>query len=187
MKSTIRLCAQLVCAAACFAQLPSWAQSRHLPSDDRSVLSVGGQINQSANAEFQLSSATPTNQAANSKVGMSLGTLESLPQHQFTTMTPWSDKPIHFSGPLLRDVLAMVGAEGHTIRATAINDYRIQIPKEDALRYNVIVATRMNGERMSIRDKGPLFVVYPFDSDSALKQAQYYERSIWQLKSLEVE
>lgn len=113
--------------------------------------------------------------------------LEGLPQHRFITQTPWDDRPVTFSGPRLRDVLAVVRAQGRQLRASALNDYRVVIPVEDAHRFDVVIATRKNGEPMSVRDKGPLFIVYPFDSDPALKDKRYYERSIWQLKSIDVE
>ena len=163
------------------------AQTRGLPTAEQQVLSIGGNIEPQATASGFDIASTHRPKTINGGLGFDLNTLESLPQRQFTTMTPWSDKPIQFSGPLLRDVLAIAGAKGQNIRATAINDYRINIPVQDAMRFDMIVATRMNGERMSVRDKGPLFVVYPFDSLPELQQARYYERSIWQLKSLEVE
>ncbi|MEW6694932.1 MAG: molybdopterin-dependent oxidoreductase [Pseudomonadota bacterium] len=149
------------------------AQTTTLPAPkDRVVLTVGGRIavhNRGNTAVFDLAM------------------LEALPQHSFTTMTPWEDKPITFRGPRLRDLLAAVGANGSQIKATALNDYRVAIPVADAQRFDVIVATRKNGEPMPVRDKGPLFVVYPFDSDLALKDKRYYERSIWQLKALDIE
>ena len=40
---------------------------------------------------------------------------------------------------------------------------------------------------MAVRDKGPLFIVYPYDSDEVLRSERYYNRSAWQLKSLEIE
>ena len=39
---------------------------------------------------------------------------------------------------------------------------------------------------MAVRDRGPLFVVYPFDAQPELRNAVYYSRSAWQLKSIEV-
>ncbi len=112
--------------------------------------------------------------------------LEALPQHSFTTRTPWYDRPVKFTGPLLADVLAAVAAKGETIMATAINDYTITIPMGDVKAHKVIIARLLDGHLMAVRDKGPLFVIYPFDSDAALRTSVYYERSIWQLKSLEV-
>lgn len=40
---------------------------------------------------------------------------------------------------------------------------------------------------MAIRDKGPLFIVYPYDSDSQLQNQLYYTRSAWQVAKLRVE
>ena len=40
---------------------------------------------------------------------------------------------------------------------------------------------------MSVRDKGPLFIIYPFDESEDLRSERYYSRSAWQLKHLEVE
>ena len=40
---------------------------------------------------------------------------------------------------------------------------------------------------ISVRTKGPLFIIYPFDSKPELKASKYYGRSAWQLKSIKVE
>jgi hypothetical protein len=37
-----------------------------------------------------------------------------------------------------------------------------------------------------VREKGPLFMIYPFDSDAALRNPLYYSRSVWQLKTIDV-
>jgi len=113
--------------------------------------------------------------------------IEALPQHSFTTSTPWFDKPVKFTGPLLSDVLAAVKASGSTVSAVAINDYKINIPVSDANKFKVIVARQIDDKPIPVREKGPLFVVYPFDSASELRNSTYYERSIWQLKALDIQ
>ena len=113
--------------------------------------------------------------------------LERLPQTSFSTSTPWYPQPHKFTGPLLRDVLAAAGAQGVQVRAFALNDYRVDIPFEDAMRYDVIVAHLLDGKPMTVRNKGPLFVVYPFDAQPDLRNAVYYSRSAWQLRTLEVQ
>ena len=45
----------------------------------------------------------------------------------------------------------------------------------------------MNGLMIPVRTKGPLFIIYPFDAKKQLQHKTYYERSIWQLKAIEVE
>ena len=62
----------------------------------------------------------------------------------------------------------------------------VEIPAAEAGRYDVIVAYRRNGSAMPVRDKGPLFIIYPFDSNPELRSTVYYSRSAWQLKTLQV-
>lgn len=112
--------------------------------------------------------------------------LEALPQTSFTTRTPWYAGPRRFSGPLLRDVLSAAGAQGTVLRAGALNDYRVELPWEDAQRHDLILARLLDGQPMAVRDKGPLFLVYPFDDHPELRSALYYARSAWQLRTIEV-
>ena len=57
---------------------------------------------------------------------------------------------------------------------------------EDAQRYGVIVARLLDDKPMGVREKGPLFVIYPFDQQPELKSALYYSRSAWQLRTIDV-
>ncbi|WP_296356746.1 molybdopterin-dependent oxidoreductase [Ramlibacter sp.] len=120
-------------------------------------------------------------------VPLDMAALEGLPQHSFTTGTPWSKAPQKFTGPLLRDVLRLAKAQGTSLKAMALNDYQVTIPVEDAQRETLIVALRIDGKPIPVRERGPLFVIYPFDSKPQLQSQRYYERSIWQLKSIKVE
>lgn len=110
----------------------------------------------------------------------------ALPRHRITTATPWYDAPRTFEGPLLRDLLAAVGARGRTLRIEALNDYAATLPISDALRYDVIVADRIDGAPIPVRERGPFFIIYPFDQEPALKIEQYYQRSVWQVRSIDV-
>lgn len=114
-----------------------------------------------------------------------LAMLDALPLRVVETSTPWHPRPARFEGPGLADVLARVGATGHAVVAHAINDYEVEVPAGDAAR-GAVVATRRDGSRMGVRDKGPLFLVYPFDADPALRTKVFYARSVWQLDALRV-
>jgi len=124
---------------------------------------------------------------AGGQVEFDLHRLESLGATQFITMTPWYDKPITFEGVLLRKILEVVGAKGKEILVTALNDYRSILPMEDFTKYDVILAYKRDGKYMRIRDKGPLFIVYPFDSDPELQRQMYYGRSVWQVTQIVVQ
>ncbi len=115
-----------------------------------------------------------------------LAMLDALPQHGFTTATPWFKTPRRFSGPLLRDVLAAAGAQGKALKAVALNNYKAEIPADDAQAFKMLMATRLDDKPMSLREKGPLFIIYPFDDNAELRQERYYSRSAWQLRALEV-
>jgi hypothetical protein len=112
--------------------------------------------------------------------------LEGLAQHSFITKTPWFKEPRKFTGLLLRDLLSLVGAHGTTLRVSALNDYRIDIPIDDARRFDVILARLVDDRPITVREKGPLFMIYPFDSDPTLRNPLYYSRSVWQLKTIDV-
>lgn len=116
-----------------------------------------------------------------------LAMIEKLPQKTFSTMTPWDKQPIEFTGPLLRDVLAAAKASGTTIKAVALNDYQTSIPLDDTQKFDVVLAHKMNGKEIPVKTKGPLFIIYPFDSKAELRSTVYYERSAWQLKSLTID
>jgi hypothetical protein len=112
--------------------------------------------------------------------------LTALTQHSFVTQTPWWAKPRRFTGPLLRDVLVAAGANGAQLRLSSLNDYVVELPFSDAERFDVIIARLIDNEPMAVRDKGPLFLIYPFDSQPELRNPIYYNRSAWQLRTIEV-
>ncbi len=113
--------------------------------------------------------------------------LETLGTAEISTTTAWTDGPQHFEGVLLRSVLERVGAAGTTITGIALNDYRAPIPFEDAARYDVLLAGVMNGTELQVRDRGPLWVVYPRDTHAELQDPQYNDRWVWQLRELQVQ
>jgi len=39
---------------------------------------------------------------------------------------------------------------------------------------------------MPVREKGPLWIIYPFDATNAYRTESHYARSIWQLERIDV-
>lgn len=107
--------------------------------------------------------------------------LEALGMESFETKCPWYTGTVKFEGPLMSSVMDRVGATGKTLVVQALNDYTTEIPMDDFTRFRVILAMKRNDEYMSVRDKGPLFIVYPYDSDTELQSQLYYKRSAWQV------
>ena len=100
--------------------------------------------------------------------------------------TPWATGITEFEGSLLRAVLEVAGADGKHLVVKALNDYSSEVPIEDAQRYDTILALKMNGAPMTVRDKGPLFLIYPFDTNRELYNEKYFSRSVWQIREIEV-
>lgn len=113
--------------------------------------------------------------------------LEALPQVKVVTQTPWFDEVSEFEGPLASAVLEAAGADfTANMRVTALNDYSAVVPASDFQDLGVILAMKRNGEVLRVRDKGPLFIIYPFDENPDLTSEVYYNRSVWQIKSIEL-
>lgn len=114
--------------------------------------------------------------------------LETLEQVEMVTTTIWTEGDQTFTGVPLSVLLSEAEVTEGTIKATAINDYAVSIPVDEVLGSDwPIVAYALNGEPMSVRDKGPLWIVYPFDADPTYRSEVIYSRSIWQLDRLVIE
>jgi hypothetical protein len=112
--------------------------------------------------------------------------IESLPAASLDTSTVVTDGVRRFDGFYMRDLLERLGAEGDVVVASALNDYVVEIPWQDFERFDVLVATHMDGARLEPWGKGPLWIVYPRDDHAALQDLRYDYRWVWQLDKLEI-
>jgi hypothetical protein len=112
--------------------------------------------------------------------------LEALGTVSIETTTPWYEGRQRFEGVSLAKLMSYIGAKGEHVVAIALNDYVTEIPLSDFVEHGPILAMKRNGEYMPVRDKGPLFIVYPFDSKIELKKQLYYGRCAWQVARLVV-
>ena len=157
------LAARGVRAAAAAAPLP--------PAKGDPVLTVSGKItahNSGRSAVFDMPA------------------LEGLGLTGFTTTTPWTKKT-DFQGVLLGDLLKRVGAYDETTAISyALNDYVAEIPLKGMSADGPLVATRMNGQYMPVKQFGPLFVIYDFDKHPEWLNNGMYARCIWQLQRMTI-
>ena len=142
--------------------------SAETPGSGKVVLRIEGKLKNGKAVEFSRSD------------------LEKLGVLTIRTTTPWYDGVQTFEGVPMVTLMKEVGAKGVKVQVMALNKYRTEIPMEDFARHQPILALKRDGKYMDVRDKGPLFIIYPFDSNPELKSEQYYSRSAWQLRTLEV-
>ncbi len=111
--------------------------------------------------------------------------LMALQATTFETSTIWTEGIRSFTGVTLHTLADLLGLQNGHFFASAINDYSVEIPVSDAVEGGPIIAYSIDGKEMSLRDKGPLWVIYPYDSNSDFRSEVVYSRSIWQLDRLE--
>lgn len=111
----------------------------------------------------------------------------ALPVSTVTTSTPWTPKS-DFVGPLLGKILEEVQAKGSKLRLVALDDFSAEVDSDNLGKYGTILATSKDGVRLTVRDFGPIFVMFPRDSfkkelDTPIGASQM----VWQLCGIEVE
>ena len=143
--------------------------SAHAAESDKVVLTVSGKVTNGEAVDFTLAE------------------LEALGTASITTKSPWESNATTFTGVPLAKLMQVVGATGEKAAIVALNKYRTQVPVSDFTDHGVILASRKNGEPMPISDKGPLFVVYPFDDKPEVNTEIYHSRSAWQVRSIIIE
>lgn len=115
------------------------------------------------------------------------GMLEALGMQKIVTTNPFETGTHTFEGILISDILKAVVANGSNLSAVAYDGYSVVIPIEDVVNYPVMLAMVWNGKAMKIRNRGPLWVIYPIGKYPELQNQKYSARSVWQLKTLTVE
>jgi hypothetical protein len=146
-------------------------RAEDLPPHERVILTVTGAL---ANAD------------ASGRIEFDLNAIERLGLAKLITWTPWTDGEVEFEGVWARRLMEAVGARGTEVEARALNDYKEWIPIEDFERYDVLLATRMKGQILQVRDKGPIWIVYPWSGHPELDDFATREKSVWQLSALHV-
>jgi len=122
-------------------------------------------------------------------VRFDLATLESLGLIRFTTLTSWTTEPAAFEGVLLSALLDVVGADpaATSLNLIALNDFESPAPITDGRKWPVMLALKRDGEYMSRRDRGPIWMIYPQHAYPEVGQREYFSRWVWQLKAITVE
>lgn len=164
----LRVALQSISITLCMA-LPVWAEDMAAPTGDV-ILTVSGNVE---------------NTNVDNTAQFDLEMLEALEKTTIETSTIWTEGVQVFEGVSLATLAAELGITGETLLASAINDYTVEVPLSDAVEDGPILAYRLNGKEMSVREKGPLWIVYPYDAKADFRTEVIYSRSIWQLDRVE--
>ncbi len=111
-----------------------------------------------------------------------LAELQAMPQSEIRTANEFIDGVRSFRGPRVSYLLRICNADGAaSVRMIALNDYEVEIQVSEFDKYQPILALTMDGKELSVRDKGPIWVIYPMSDFSELRDPVFNSRLIWQL------
>lgn len=119
-------------------------------------------------------------------VVLSIEELAALPQTTIVTENDFADGAVTYRGPLVRRVIEALALDPQSVlRFTSANDYHVDIPVSDFIEFDAILAMEADGRRLTLRDKGPLWLMYPISDHRALRDPIYVSRLIWQVVGID--
>lgn len=113
--------------------------------------------------------------------------LRALPAVSFRTLTPWTeDQWLEFRGTSLKALLEAAGAGSDAFTAVGVDDYAAEFQDIDLEKYPVMIAFEQDGKLMSLRQLGPLRVIFPFSDFPELDTESSKAMAVWQLVRMTV-
>ena len=122
--------------------------------------------------------------------------INSLEQHTVKTQLEYDGTEHQLKGPSLESVLQASGvdvgkaiAQGHWLLQQGIDGYRAQLPVAQAIRWRMLLASRMDDQALAMGGVGPLWAIFAPETIDDLKQLPIKERfqnAVWGLYYMQV-
>lgn len=104
---------------------------------------------------------------------------------EIETHTPWHDDQALYKGMLVASFLKLIHAEkSKKILMIAINGYIVESELEGVVNAGAMIAWTMNGAAISIHNKGPITIVFPWSNDASLRKDVFTSLSVWHLSEI---
>jgi hypothetical protein len=111
--------------------------------------------------------------------------LEKLPQTEYSVLDPYSKRQTTYRGVLVRDFVKKYGNQNATsLRIRAVDDFKADLSSEEWNKWDVLLATRTDGARMSIASNGPARIIFPYDTRKDINPTIYNDKWIWQINRI---
>lgn len=120
------------------------------------------------------------------ELAFDLTMLKALPQATIKTSSIWTEGLHSFSGVPMAALADYLHIGDATVRLHAINDYSVEMPLDETEDNAPVLAYEMDGAPMPVRDKGPIWIIYPYDAGAEYRSDTIYSRSVWQLDRIDV-
>ncbi|MFP2768544.1 molybdopterin-binding protein [Oceanisphaera sp. KMM 10153] len=122
------------------------------------------------------------------RLDFTLSELQALPQADIITAHPWVTRPHHYRGVDLNRLMARLF--GHrrvvTLYLETLNGFSVAVDWSKLSPFGSIIAWQDDELVMSRRNKGPLWLMLPFDRVPEVQQADFLHFMAWQLRGIRV-
>ena len=118
-----------------------------------------------------------------------MSTLERMGLVTYSIEDPWRKTRTAYTGVLVSELMKMaaVPPSATSLHMTALDDYEVDLATAAAQKYPMLLATRLDGNYMSVDDGGPTRLIYPYDTSPELDALATKDQLIWSIKTLEVQ
>lgn len=122
----------------------------------------------------------------NAPAFITVSDLEKLLTTEYEVHDPYLGSPVVYQGVLLREFVKAYGQpETVFLKIRAIDDYKAEFSKDEWHQWDIMLATRMAGKQMGLREKGPVKIVMPYDTAKEMNQTLFNPKWIWQINRIE--
>ncbi|MBM7456876.1 hypothetical protein HNR62_002778 [Oceanisphaera litoralis] len=122
------------------------------------------------------------------RLDFTLSELQAMPQSDITTVHPWVNRPHHYRGVDLNRLMARLF--GHrrvaTLYLESLNGFSVAVDWPQVSPFAPILAWQDDGKVISRRNKGPLWLMLPYDAVPRVRQADFLHFMAWQLRVIRV-
>ncbi|MGO5000630.1 molybdopterin-binding protein [Oceanisphaera sp. W20_SRM_FM3] len=122
------------------------------------------------------------------RLDFTLSELQALPQAQIITAHPWSAQAQHYKGVDLTALLKLLFANRqiNSLNLEGLNGFSMALEWSKISDFSPILAWQENEKLMSRRNKGPLWLMLPYDQAPKMQQANFLHYMVWQLRTIRV-
>ncbi|GHA29519.1 molybdopterin-binding protein [Oceanisphaera arctica] len=122
------------------------------------------------------------------RLDFTLSELQALPQADITTAHPWVTQAHHYHGVDLNRLMARLFGHRRVVSLylEALNGFSVAVDWPQISPFSPIIAWQEDERLMSRRNKGPLWLMLPYDRVPKVQQADFLHFMAWQLRVIRV-
>lgn len=113
--------------------------------------------------------------------------LQHLPQHEIRTKIPWTNETHTYRGPYLEEIFTLAKIKGEWLTLYALDHYQVSFNFKKIKMYKPILALQVDSKPLTIRTKGPIWLILPMSDYKELSAAIYNDYMIWHLIKISIE